>query len=123
MDNIPIGGRDEIEEDRQDDDNDEEEEEANRNDVVDVYAWDPEVHNFRQQLRKHVLFMLKISGTDKIKQAPPPPTAREISTFNSCTSPFNTAVQSVFADDFHQKVLEEKWYHYLDILERFMDQD
>ncbi|KAG6325842.1 hypothetical protein ID866_13247 [Astraeus odoratus] len=132
MDNIPIGGQDEIEEDRQDNDDnneeEEEEEEANRNNVVDVYAQDPEVHNFRQQLHKHVLFMLKISGTDEIEQAPPP-TAREISTFNrqlpgcieitlqdfrldltcSCTSPFNTAAQKRFMD--RDYIIFYLWQH------------
>ncbi|KAF9231882.1 hypothetical protein BU15DRAFT_55657 [Melanogaster broomeanus] len=85
--------------------------------------------------------MLNITGTEHIAEAPPPPMEDELKAFNhrspGCiqitassfrldlsgkrTSPFNHEAKAMFADDFPKRVLQEGWYHFPPIPEKFME--
>ncbi|KIJ05036.1 hypothetical protein PAXINDRAFT_159180, partial [Paxillus involutus ATCC 200175] len=96
----------------------------------------------QEKLCLHVVSMLKIASTEFITEAPPP-TKDELRAFNrhspgciqittsnlrldlsgKCTSPFNREAKGVFVDDFRKRVLQEGWYHFPPIPEKYMERD
>ncbi|KIJ04702.1 hypothetical protein PAXINDRAFT_22003, partial [Paxillus involutus ATCC 200175] len=117
-----------VEGENNEDDKDNADNEDNEGPKTDIYMhWSP----------KSITF-----DTEFITEAPPP-TKDELGAFNrhspgciqittsnlrldlsgKCTSPFNREAKGVFVDDFRKRVLQEGWYHFPPIPEKYMERD